>query len=201
MNLCRWSTLMALLFLLVAAAGCARSPKATFYTLEPGAGAQAVVPGPVSYSVAVGAITLPEMVDRQQLVVRGDGNRVEILESHRWAGPLRGEIPRLLAENLRKLLGTERVSAYPQNAASDADFRVLVDIQRFEATPGESVTVDALWTISPTAGGALKTGRSLVSEPVRGAGYDAIVAAYSRALVTVSAEIARAIGSNSSPSR
>ena len=201
MNLCRWSSLMALLFCLGTAAGCARSPKVTFYTLEPEAGAQAAFSGTFSYTVAVGAITLPEVVDRQQLVVRGDGNRVDILEMHRWGGPLKYEIPRLLAENLRRLLGTERVSAYPQNAGRDADFLVLVDIQRFEAAPGESVTVDALWTIRPTAGGASKTGRTLVREPVRGTGYDVIVAAYSRALVTVSAAIARAIRSDNPPPR
>ena len=188
-----------LLFFIFAAAGCARSPKVTYYTLEPEAGTHAVVAGTVSYTVAIGAITLPEDVDRQQLVVRRDGNRVDILEMHRWAGPLKSEIPLLLAENLRQLLGTERVSAYPQNAGSDADFRVLVDIQRFEATPGDSVTVDALWTIRPTAGGAPKTGRSLVREPVRGSGYDVIVATYSRALVTVSTEIARAIRNDNSP--
>jgi uncharacterized protein len=196
MKLCRWSSLMAFLVWLAAAAGCARSPKATFYTLDSGAGAQAIVSAPVSYSVAVGAITLPEVVDRQQLVVRGNGNRVDILEMQRWAEPLRSEIPRLLAENLKRLLGTERVSSYPQSAGRDADFRVLVDIQRFEAQPGESVTVEALWTIRPTAGGASKTGHSLVREPVRGTGYDIIVAAYSRALATVSTEIARDIRSD-----
>ena len=200
MNLLRWSSLLALLFWLVAATGCARSPKVTFYTLEPAAGTPPAASGPVQSTIAVGAITLPEVVDRQQLVVRGDGSRVVILEMHRWGGPLKSEIPRLLAENLRRLLGTDRVSADPQNAGRDADIRVLVDIQRFEAIPGESVTVDAFWTIRSTAGGASKTGRSLVREPVRGTGYDAIVAAYSRALGVVSTDIARAVRSDSFPS-
>jgi hypothetical protein len=144
-------------------------------------------------AVAVGPVTLPEVVDRPQLVVRVSANRVEILESHRWAEPLKSEIPRLIAENLGRLLGSSRVSSYLQHAGVDADYRVLVDIQRFESSPGEAVTVEAVWSLRRAAGGAPKTGRSLVREPVNAVGYDPLVAAYGRALLAVSRDLAEAI--------
>ena len=70
---------------------------------------------------------------------------------------------------------------------------MLVDIQRFDSVLGEAVTIDALWTVRRAAGGATKTGRSSVRETVSGAGFDALVAAHSRALASVSRDIAGAI--------
>ena len=174
-------------------AGCSRSPRVTFYTLEPGARIEAAAASAVP-AVAVGPVTLPEVVDRPQLVVRVAANRVEILETHRWAEPLKSEIPRLIAGNLGRLLGSSRVSFYLQHAAALADYRVLVDIQRFESSPGEAVTVEAAWSLRH-GGGAPKTGHSLVREPVATEGYDPLVAAYGRAILAVSADLARAIRS------
>ena len=179
--------------LAVALAGCSRSPRVTFYTLEPGAQVEAAAVATAVPTVAVGPVTLPELVDRPQLVLRVAPNRVEILETHRWAEPLKSEIPRLIAENLGRLLGSSRVSSYLQHAGADADYRVLVDIQRFESSPGEAVTVEAVWSLRRAAGGAPKSGHSLVREPVGAEGYDPLVAAYGRALLAVSRDLARAI--------
>jgi hypothetical protein len=189
-SLCTWAVTACLA---VAAAGCSRSPRVTFYTLEPGAQVETAAAVAAVPAVAVGPVTLPEVVDRPQLVVRVAANRVEILETHRWAEPLKSEIPRLIAENLRRLLGSNMVSSYLQHAGVDADYRLLVDIQRFESSPGEAVIVEAVWSLRRAAGGAPKTGRSLVREPVDAAGYDPLVAAYGRALLAVSRDLATAI--------
>lgn len=186
---------ISILCLAVVTASCSRSPRVSFYTLEPAAQIETLAPATADPAVAVGPVTLPEVVDRPQLVVRVAANRVEILESHRWAEPLRSEIPRLMAENLRRLLRSDRVSSYYQHAGVDADYRALVDIQRFESSPGEGVTIEAVWSLRRTTGGASKTGRSLVREPVDAVGYDPLVAAYSRALLAVSRDLAEAIRS------
>lgn len=177
----------------VTLAGCSRSPRVSFYTLEPAAQLESAAAISTVPIIAVGPVTLPEVVDRPQLVVRVAANRVEILETHRWAEPLKSEIPRLIAENLRRLLGSSRVSSNLQHAGSDAEFRVLVDIQRFESLPGEAVTVEANWSLRRMSGGTPKTGRSLVREPVTAEGYDPLVAAYGRALLAVSRDLAGAI--------
>lgn len=184
---------MPVICLAVATVGCSRSPRVTFYTLESGAQVESAAAATAAPAVAVGPVTLPDVVDRPQLVVRVAANRVDILETHRWAEPLKSEIPRLIAENLRSLLGSSRVSSYLQHAGTDAEFRVLVDIQRFESSPGEAVTVEAVWSLRRATGGEAKTGRSLVREPVGTEGYDPLVAAYSRAIFAVSSDLARAI--------
>lgn len=175
--------------------GCGSSPKETYYTLSADAVVNGAIPasGESAYSIAVGSITLPEVVDRPQFVLRAGPNEVTFVELHRWAGPLKSEIPRIVADNLATDLNVKRVTAYPQNAGENADYRVLIDIQRFDSTLGESVTIDALWSVKRTSDGALRTGRSTARESSSGGTYEAVVAAHSRALATISREIAEAI--------
>jgi uncharacterized protein len=179
--------------LAVATAGCSRSPRVTYYTLEPVAQTLNTAATTVFPAVTVGPVTLPEVVDRPQLVLRVAANRVNILETHRWAEPLRSEIPRAIAENLRRLLGSGGVSSYLQHAGTDAEFRVLVDIERFEASPEGIVTVEAAWSLRRVSGGAPINGRSVVQEPVGDGGYESMAAAYGRALLAVSRDLAGAI--------
>ncbi len=184
------SFLVALMFM-----GCSTSPEPRFYALSAGgnqAGDRQEKAG-TGYSVAVGPVTVPEVVDRPELVVRVGVNQVALLEQHRWAEPLRSQIPRVLADNLAHLLGTSQVVTYPQNAGREAEYQVLVDIQRFESEPGQAVTIDALWTVRHGSSGKLKTGRSLVRESAGGNGNDALVAAHVRALAGLSVEIAAGI--------
>ena len=184
------TTCCAALFLL---SGCSISPRVTYYTLNAAATPEGSAPAPAIDSVTIGPVTLPEVLDRQLLVVRTTATQVDILEFNRWAAPLKSEIPRIISENLTILVKPVRVSTYPQNAGVDADYRILVDIQQFEMTAREGVVLDALWSVRRAAGGVPRTGRSVVSEPAGAAGYDALVAAQSRALATMSRDLARAL--------
>lgn len=185
-------TSAALFCLALSLPACARSPRVAFYTLEPPAAAQAPAGSGAGPAVAVGPVTLPEVVDRPQLVVRVAPNRVEILESHRWAEPLKSEIPRLVAGALGTELGSGRVSTYREYAGSGAEYRVLLDLSRLEAEPGEGVSVDATWTLR-RGGQTVQKGQSAVREKAQGEGYDALVAALSRALSAMGREVAGAI--------
>ena len=82
-----------------------------------------------------------------------------------------------------------------QAAGSQADYRVVIDIQRFESAPGDAATIEALWTVLPLKGksGALHNGRSLAREPVQSPDYDALVAAHGRARASISRDIAQAV--------
>ncbi len=172
-------------------AGCASSPPTRFYMLS----APEQPAAKLAYSVAVGPVTVPEIVDRPQFVLRSAANEVTITEQTRWAGSLQNEIPRVIAANLAQSLGDTQVWVYSKGAGSEADYRVTVDIQRFESAPGDAATVEALWAVSPGTGksGASRSGRSVVREPTQGTEYDALVAAHSRALARISRDIAEAI--------
>ena len=76
------------------------------------------------------------------------------------------------------------------------DVRVALDVQRFEATLGTSVAIEALWTVRAGTGEA-RVGRSSVEEPATEGGHAGIAAAFSRALAAVSSDIAAAISAAS----
>jgi len=175
---------------MVGLSGCGRSPQTTFYTLSPLVN-EATVVTPAAPALAVASVTLPELVDRPQLVVPDTGATVVILESHRWAEPLKATIPRLLAENISRLTGADQVTAWPQHASHNADYRLFVDLQRFEVV-GSSVVIDALWQLRSTKDGATPlSGRAKITESLAASGYEAIIDGYNRALAALSREIAQ----------
>jgi uncharacterized lipoprotein YmbA len=177
-------------------AGCASPLKERFYVL--GASPMpAAAPGGLSYRVEVGPVTVPAAVDRPQIVLRVDANRVALQEQSRWAEPLKESIPRVVAGNLAVLLGDAQVATDAQDAAAAADCRVRIDIQRFDSVLGEAATLEVLWRVSLTGSGsgsgAATDGRFRIREPAGGQGYDALVAAHSRALASLSRDIAAEI--------
>ena len=171
------------------AAGCTSSP-ARFYTL----GATAAPVGVASkLSVAVGPVSVPAAVDRPQIVVSAGANQVALDDFNRWASPLQDNVARVIAENLAALLGTPRVTLFPQTLNADVDYRVQVEIRNFESAPGKSASLDAVWTVRRVKDGRTETGRTSARQNVEGSGFDALAAAHSRALERLSADIADAI--------
>jgi uncharacterized lipoprotein YmbA len=179
-------------------AGCASSPQSVFYTLSVAA-PPASPPPAAPITVLIGAVSVPELVDRPQIVVSAGANTVDIDEFARWADPLKSQIPRVIRADLAQQLNSSRVSASPIGVDPAAAYRVQIDVQRFDAALGDAATVDVLWSVSPPGKGSRVDGRSTVREPCTGPGFDAVVAAYSQALGAVSQDIAAAIRSRVSP--
>lgn len=176
---------------LLALAGCGSSPVTHFYTLSPAAAPAPAAAGNAPI-VAIGAVQLPDGLDRPQIVLRGAGNQVTFSEFERWLGSPKDEIAQAVAGALRQSLGGASVYAYPTSAGMRADVSVLLYVQRFDSVLGEAATVEVLWQVVP-AKGAARGGRTSVREPTSGPGYDALVAAHGRALAAVSRDIAAAI--------
>lgn len=172
-----------------ALAGCGTSAPARFYTLAPTATSQGA---PVHASVIVGPVTIPASVDQPQFVVQVAANRVEVDEFNRWIAPLNDSIARAVAGDLAVSLDTPVVATTPL-ANFNPDYRVAIDVQRFESVRGEAATVEAIWTVRKAASGETRSGRTLARETMQGDSFDALAAAHSRALATVSDDIASAI--------
>lgn len=176
------------------ASACTTVPSDHFYTLI---GNSANLPVPAASaqgpSVAITSVTLPEAVDRSEIVVRSGPNRVLVMETQRWAESLKTAIPRALASDLSPLLGGATVSVQADNASRDAKYVVWIDITRFDSALGEAATIDAVWSVRASAGGQAKRGKSSWRIPVHGNGFDDLVAAHSAALAQLGIEIAKQI--------
>jgi len=171
--------------------GCASSTPSRFYTLS-STSTPALVPQ-ANCSVSVGPISLPSFVNRPQIVIRTGPNQVSIGEFDRWASPLKDDIGRVVVENLISMLGTTQVTLLSRPAATDASYRVTIDVLCFDSELGKAAALDALWTVSSKQDGQSRRGRVTLTEATQGADYAALVAAHSRALGKLSAEIADTI--------
>jgi uncharacterized lipoprotein YmbA len=184
------ATPVIMLLLTAIAAGCGTTPSSREYTLN--ATAAAATRSSIM-SISVGPVSLPAEVDRPQIVVSTGVNAMRIDDFNRWASPLQDNLARVIAENLGAILGTPRVSLFPQTSAAHADYSVAVDVRRFESLPARSATLDAVWSVRTTGAGTTQTGRTRVNEAVRDDSYEALAAAHSRALGRLSQDIANVI--------
>ena len=173
-------------------AACGTTPHESFYVLEgpPGPPPARLADAP---SVFVGPVVVPEAVDRTPMVIRTSPNQVDVEDFHRWAEPLKSAIPRVVAENLSRELGTSRVTATRAGTLAPVDYRVAIEVQRFESSLADGATVDALWTVTAARGGPPRTGRTVATEPATPPSEAGIAAAHSRALARVAKDIAAAI--------
>lgn len=175
------------LLLCVLVSACA-SPNVRYYALS--APPLPATQPDVRLGIAIGPATVAEAIDRPQIVVRRSATKVDVLEEDRWVDTPKREIPRVIAANLAILLPHAQVAAYPQQASATAAWQLLLDVQRFDASPGEGVTVEVVWTLRREADGSRSSWRSSEREPIQGSGPEAIVAAWSRALSRIATQVA-----------
>ena len=181
----------------VLAQGCLGGGTAPeFFALRPEAGAAAGAPlaARPELGLAVGPIELPRYLDRDEVVTRTASHELVPWDEHRWAGSLRDDILRVLGDDLGTLLGTTHVAVYPAAAGFPVSYRVLLDVLEFEGAPGQSVTLRVRWTVADgETGRAIAIAQSRVDQPVPAVSFDALVAAQSAALGSVTREIAAKI--------
>jgi uncharacterized lipoprotein YmbA len=145
-------------------------------------------------SIMVGPVRLPLYLDRGDIVTRNSQNKVEIADFAQWAGPLRENLPRVLAENLAVLLNTDRVGVFPGERARVFDYNVSVYVTRFDGMLGEKAQLRARWVIlDKNRKKMLFEKHTVLSQPTGNDGMEALIAAQSRTLADLSRDIAEAI--------
>ncbi len=199
---CRCLIILGLAITLLLAGGCA-SKSARFYTLNPviptsspGPTQNTALLGPPS-SIGIISVEIPDYLDRPQIVTRSPNNELKLAEFDRWAGDLQNDIARVLAETMSYQLADNGVFVLTGRRTLPSEYRITVQIDRFEAVPGEQVWLKALWTVWEKDGRrVLMRGGSNISETAQGSDYGATVAAMSRSVDRLGAQIADAMKPN-----
>jgi uncharacterized protein len=185
------------------ATACTPTTPTSFYTLSAATEPEAAKRPAKGLVIGLGPITLPQYLDRPDIVTREGAKRMRLAEFHRWAEPLEPLLTRVMAEDLYALLDANDVIPVPQRGDVPLDRVVEVDIGRFDATQRGEVVLDARWRIYAGDNETLlASGRSMVTE--RGApvpDFDSIVAAMSRAVGQASREVAAAVAAPPVPAR
>lgn len=181
--------------------GCASAPPEHFYTLDTDAPASVQAITSARFSMTIQRVTVPESVDRPQLVLQAGGNQVRLDEQHRWAESLRQAIPRVVASDLRRHFPNASIAVAADSSSEPIPVYFLrMDVLRFESTPGDGIRLEVHWQVrKPTASTATgspstqREGLSEIREVTGGPGYEALVAAHRRGLARLAKDIASAV--------
>ncbi|MEQ8660167.1 MAG: PqiC family protein [Gammaproteobacteria bacterium] len=173
--------------------GCARAPAPTLYLLDsprepvpPAADA-----GPV---IGLAPLDLPSYLDRPQIVARAGAHRIDASEQHLWAEPLARGAARVLTASLSAALGSNRVYRLPRRHPLALDWRVEIDIDRFDGALDQTVTLAARWSLFRAAERDARLTRvTHLDEAVTAPGHAGLVAAQTAALRRLGETIAAAI--------
>jgi uncharacterized lipoprotein YmbA len=142
----------------------------------------------------VGPISIPTLLERKQIVTRLPDNSVAIAEFHQWASPLKDNIVQVLTHNLAMLQTNDLVRAYPWSAYGAVDYRIIIDVIRFDTRPEQSVNFEASWAIMNEKNHTLvSNGRTRIERPLNDASYPSTVKALSKILSEFSQELSTAL--------
>lgn len=148
-------------------AGCA-APASQYYTLVPAQTASAPVAHGGTFAIRVLPVSVPEQVDRPQIVLGTPGStKVTLLNGSLWASPLSDEIRQALSNELSAKLGVLNIPAGPVPNKL-ALWRIGVTVQRFDSLYGRSAVLDASFRLEQQGReeSSLKLCRAVLQVPV-----------------------------------
>ena len=183
---------------LIAGWGCGGSAPAKFYTLSPlsmtGEVRSEKETAGRALAIGIGPVRLPQYLVRPEIVTRTDANKINIADFDLWGGSLQDDFSRNLLENLSLLLASDRVSLYPWPGMGTIDYRVGMDVIRFDGNRGGDVVLIVNWAIRTGQDNkVIRVQNSRIQEPSGGQSYEAMVGGMSRALARLSREIGEGI--------
>lgn len=171
---------------------CASSPPTNFYTLEsqsrpPATATSAIAKKPL---IGIGPLSLPALLDRKQIVTRTEDNSIQLAEFDQWAAPLKDNVIAVLSENISILQPNAIVRAYPWSIYGNVDYRVIIDITRFDTQLGKWVNLEASWVImEETTLAIISNGQVKLQSPLNDASYNTVVQELSKLLGEFSQQI------------
>ena len=144
--------------------------------------------------VVIGPVTLTQVLDRPQIIIRQSDNEIRVSDLDRWAEPLQENLTRVVVDNLAILLSRGRVIRFPPSSSIPFEYQVLMEVTRFDGKPGDEVTLRARWAILGNNGETvLLKQESVLNEPTGGDTIAEMVSAQSRLVAKFSRDIAEAL--------
>lgn len=180
-------------------AGCASSsPPPNWHSLVPPA-ATASSPQPVArQTLVVGPVTVPDEVDRPQLVLRNAAGVPALLDGERWSEPLKAQLPRALALGVAPRLPGTLVATAAGGGVAMPNWRLAVEVQRFELqrSPDRAV-LRAVWSlkrVDPQAAASAAAPQLFeTTVPAAGTNAAALAAAMTTAMDQLAGQISRSV--------
>ena len=174
---------------------CASTPT-NFYTLEsqsrpPVVTTIAITKKPL---IGIGPLSLPALLDRKGIVTRTENNSVQIAGFDQWAAPLKDNVLAVLSKNVATLQPNALVRAYPWSVYGNVDYRVIVDITRFDTQLGKTANLEASWAIMEEKNHTIvSNGQTKLQQPLNDASYNSAAQGLSKLLSELSQQLSLAL--------
>lgn len=194
----RQSIMMLLCFIMLGVYGCGqRSKPANFYLLSPLPKTATVYKQDVSQPVkiSVGPVTMAPYLKRKQLLIRSGEHGLIIREFSRWGEPLQDNFQRVLAENLSLILSTPYIYEYDRRFGQDFDFKVIIDVNRFDVSDSGQAILAAFWSLNDNQGEQLMRDKTVIHSETSHFESRNVVNTLNKMLTDFSVEIAETIRS------
>lgn len=174
------------------------SESTRFYLLQaelPAARERGSAAEPVAQkSLGIGQVGLPEYLKRPQVVIRKGGHRIALSQFDHWGEPLDAGIARVLSAALVRHQPLHRYAVQSQSFQGALDYRLELDILRFDGDPGSGVVLAGRWRVEGAPQqSSLGWQEFTVHQPVSEAGISGVVSAHSQALERLAVSISEAL--------
>ncbi len=143
--------------------------------------------------IGLGPVKLPAYLEHPEVITRVAPNRLDLSSTDRWAEPLDDNFRRVLATDLTTLIGTDQVLPFPWDLSTQVDYKIEVNVQRFERDSSGGAQLTANWIIRDG-----RSDRVLLTRPAdftesAGSGMENSAASLSADLNDLSKQIATAV--------
>lgn len=192
--LSRWKFVSALLA--TALVACSSSPPVRYFSLSP-IDAEFRQDPDESVMLGLGPFRMPDYLNRSQIVTRGANAEMRVDDFSRWSEPLATSMLRILSANVDNLVEGLVVVVFPYEpfVRNQVAYRLVGDINRFEADVNGRIVLEVQWGIADSDGEVVlpvRRNRYQVQAALADGASDpgAVAAAMNEALARFSRDIA-----------
>ena len=187
-----WMIALSAVYLLVLSA-CGSSPPVRYYSLNPIDTDYQQDPDD-AVMLGIGPLSIPDYLNRSQIVTRDVDAQMRLDDFSRWTEPLADSMHRIVSTDVDNLLHGVVVVMYPYDAVvrSHLDYRLVGDVNRFDADSSGLVVLEIQWAIVDTEANLLVPTRRnrYQAQMVTSGDFGAMVAAMNDVLSQFSRDVA-----------
>jgi len=133
---------------------CATAPQTHYYNLQalPELNTSMHAELPPKTTLGIGPVKLPSMLHRKGIVTQSSGPAIKIASHNIWAGNLKEDFTRVIAQLMGANLGINDVVTEPWDTRFRPEYQLQMDVQHFSGELGGSVRFKVNWLLSGNYG-------------------------------------------------